>query len=361
LLTSFLSFYLIVSWNIEKENEWILSYKSYRNNTGVISLKKKILVIHTGGTISMVEDSETGAVQPVAENPIKQMSENLDDLADLTIEEPFKLPSPHITGLEMLQLTKLIEQKLKQDSFNGVVITHGTDTLEETSYFLDLTVNTSIPIVVTGAMRSSNEIGADGLYNFISSIKVASCDSAKGKGVLVVLNDEIHTAKNVTKTHSSNISTFQSPQYGPIGIVTKRGILFHHQPVTEEKYSINSVNKRVTLLKAYAGMDSSLFFALKDMKIDGLVIEALGQGNLPPQTIDGVKALLKERVPIVIVSRCFNGIAQDVYGYLGGGKYLKDLGVIFSNGLNGQKARIKLLIALQSTKENDSLQKIFSS
>jgi L-asparaginase len=322
-------------------------------------MKKKILVIHTGGTISMMEDVDTGAVKPTDVNPIKDVTDSMNDLADLMIEEPFSLPSPHITAKEMLQIKHLIEQKLEKNQLDGIVITHGTDTLEETSYFLDLTIDTEIPIVVTGAMRSSNEIGSDGLYNYLSSIKVASCEEARNKGVLVVLNDEIHSAKYATKTHTSNLSTFQSPQYGPIGIVTKRGILFHHSSVHSEKYDLTAIKKRVTLLKAHAGMDSSLFYALKEMKIDGLIIEALGQGNLPPQTMDGVKALINDNIPIVIVSRCFNGIAQDIYDYNGGGKHLKKLGAIFSTGLNGQKARIKLLIALHSTNEQEKLQEFF--
>jgi L-asparaginase len=318
--------------------------------------KKKILVIHTGGTISMSEDAATGSVKPTDYNPLTEKTKELLSLAELLIEEPFHLPSPHITPKEMLKLKEIIEGYIVKEDICGVVITHGTDTLEETAYFLDLTVKTSLPIVVTGAMRSSNEIGSDGLYNLISSIRVAVCDEAKDKGVLVVLNDEIHTAENVTKTHTSNVSTFQSPQYGPIGIVTKRGVLFHHAPTKREYYPIKDVSKHVILIKAHAGMDSSLLLAIRDLDVDGVVIEALGQGNLPPATIKGIKALTEKKIPIVLVSRSFNGIAQDVYGYDGGGKHLKEMGVIFSNGLNGQKARIKLLIGLES---EQSIEKIF--
>ncbi|MDZ5471178.1 asparaginase (plasmid) [Bacillus sp. 31A1R] len=322
-------------------------------------MKKKILVIHTGGTISMSEDASTGAVQPGDKNPLTEVTKNLTEMADILIEEPFHLPSPHITPAEMLTLKKIIDQYAKQELISGVVITHGTDTLEETAYFLDLTVDTTIPIVVTGAMRSSNEIGADGLYNLISSIKVAASEQAINKGVLVVLNDEIHTAENVTKTHTSNVSTFQSPQYGPIGIVTKRGVFFHHAPTKRECYEISDVSKRVVLIKAHAGMDSSLLNAIHDLQFDGVVIEALGQGNLPPATVEGLKQLIKSNIPVVLVSRCFNGIAQDVYGYEGGGKHLKELGAIFSNGLNGQKARLKLLIGLASNKNVKEIESIF--
>lgn len=321
--------------------------------------QRKILVIHTGGTISMSEDSNTGAVKPNDKNPLTANTAELYQLADIIIAEPFNLPSPHITPKEMFMLKQVIEKHYEEHNIDGVVITHGTDTLEETAYFLDLTLRCEIPVVLTGAMRSSNEIGSDGLYNLISSIRVAISEEAQGKGVLVVLNDEIHTAKNVTKTHTSNVSTFQSPQYGPIGIVTKRGIRFHHAPIQKEHYDIHGITKQVILLKAHAGMDSTLLFALNDLPCDGLVIEALGQGNLPPAAIPGIEALAAKGIPIVLVSRCFNGIAQDVYGYEGGGKDLKKFGLIFSNGLNGQKARIKLLIALESNKSEQEIEHMF--
>ncbi|WP_226672978.1 asparaginase [Rossellomorea aquimaris] len=324
-------------------------------------MKKDILVIHTGGTISMMEDEQTGAVTPGKENPLSVQTSIVSNLANLTVEEAFHLPSPHITPLHMQKLKEIIETKYKESPFHGVVITHGTDTLEETAYFLDLTLSLPISIVVTGAMRSSNEIGADGLYNLISSVRVAASDKSRGKGVLVVLNDEIHSAKNVTKTHTSNVSTFQSPQYGPIGIVTKRGVLFHHQPTSNEHYQICDISKRVTLIKAYAGMDSGLLMAIKDLQYDGVIIEALGQGNLPPETVHGIEELVEANIPVVLVSRCFNGIVQDIYGYSGGGKQLKEKGVIFSNGLNGQKARIKLMVALSQTRDMNELEMIFKN
>lgn len=325
-----------------------------------MNMNKTILVIHTGGTISMVEDAETGAVKPVEKKLVEKGTRQFDQHTVLIIEEPFHLPSPHITPKEMLVLKNIIEKKIDETTIDGVVITHGTDTLEETAYFLDLTLSLDIPVVVTGAMRSSNELGSDGPPNFISSVRVAKHDDARNKGVMVVLNEEIHSAKNVTKTHASNLSTFQSPQYGPIGIVTKRDVVFHHQPLRREYYDIKHITKKVALIKAYAGFDSSLLYALCDMKIDGVIIEALGQGNLPPQSIDGIKRIISKNIPIVLVSRCFNGITQDVYGYEGGGIQLKELGVVFSNGLNGQKAQIKLLIALCNEVRFDDLPTVFS-
>ncbi|MFY0757785.1 asparaginase [Metabacillus dongyingensis] len=320
---------------------------------------KHIFVIHTGGTISMSEDETTGEVKQGESNPLLQNLLKFNDIM-ITAKELFYLPSPHITPKDMLELKETIEKVCQKDKIDGIVITHGTDTLEETAYFLDLTLNVNIPVVITGAMRSSNELGSDGLYNLVSSIQVAASKEAAEMGVLVVMNDEVHSAKNATKTHTSNVATFQSPQYGPIGIVNKRGVAFHHKPVNQTSLAVASLTKQVLLLKAYAGMDETILKAIEELKLDGLVIEALGQGNLPPKMMTSLKKLMSLGVKIVIVSRCFNGIVQDVYAYEGGGKTLKDAGIIFSNGLNGQKARLKLMIALETTQNAGELQEIFS-
>lgn len=320
---------------------------------------KNILILHTGGTIAMSEDGQTGVVSPNEANPLDQSLEVLKKYANIDSQQYLNIPSPHMTPTLMFQLAKHLDDQIIQKQYDGVIITHGTDTLEETAYLLDLLLQTSIPVVVTGAMRSSNELGADGPYNLISALRVAISDEGYRKGVLVVLNDEIHTAKNVTKTHTSNIATFQSPQYGPIGTVTKRGVFFHHIPTKRDSYQINQLSKKVVLLKAFAGMDENFIKAVTAMNVDGLVIEAFGQGNLPPNTVTGLTALIHNNVPIVLVSRCFNGIVQDTYGYDGGGKQLKKLGIIFTNGLNGQKARLKLMVALELTNNFDELQELF--
>lgn len=311
---------------------------------------KKILIIHTGGTISMVKDSEVGVVIDASgKNPINDLSliENREETI-YYVEEPFHLPSPHITPNNMLTLSNLIKKYIDEKGITGAVITHGTDTLEETAYFMELTIRSTIPIVVTGAMRSSNEPGADGPSNLKSAIDVASSDVAVGKGVFVVINEEIHASKDVTKAHTSNLSTFQSPQFGPIGIVTKNGVYFHRQPLPVRKFNIKSVDKKVPVIKAYSGIDHDLMDFCLEKKCDGVVIEALGKGNLPPTAIPSIQKLIDNHIPVVLVSRCFSGFAADVYNYEGGGVGLKKMGVLFAKGLNGQKARIKLLVALSS-------------
>lgn len=305
---------------------------------------KRILVLHTGGTIAMKEDTLTGGVSPDVSNPLMDAPIHIDDDVELIVEDIFNIPSPHMTSKEMLQLKERI-QLAHLSGVDGVVITHGTDTLEETAFFLDTTIGGQLPIVVTGAMRSSNEIGSDGLYNFESAIRVAKSPDALGKGVLVVMNDEIHSARYVTKTHTTNIATFRTPTLGPIGLVTKHRILFMQELLNNRHLDVDRVDGLFPIVKAYAGMTGELFDALADSLIDGLVIEALGAGNLPPQTIEPLKKLIARNIPVVLVSRCFNGVAEPVYDYLGGGIELQALGVIFCNSINSQKARIKLLIA----------------
>ncbi|MEB5685707.1 asparaginase [Mammaliicoccus lentus] len=321
---------------------------------------KRILVIHTGGTISMSEDKDTGKVETNEENPMHRHQAFIQSLGDIEEINPFQVPSPHMNNDYIIILKNIITDAIEKDAYDAFVITHGTDTLEETAYLLDLTIDTSLPIILTGAMRSSNEIGSDGLYNYVSALKVASEDEARNKGVMVVFNDEIHTAKNVTKTHTSNTSTFQSPNYGPIGSVTKTHVIFHHQPFPYKKYPEINPNTKIGLIKAHMDISSDIFNFFVEHQYNGLVVEALGQGNLPPTALDGLHKLMDAHIPVVVVSRSFNGIVDGIYAYEGGGSQLQNMGLIFSNGLNGQKARLKLLVGLSNHLNKEQLKTYFA-
>lgn len=307
---------------------------------------KNILVLHTGGTISMLED-ESGNVKPDQINPMNNIQVDLDNV-NLIVEDFFNLPSPQVTLEDMLELKKRIKKAFADENIDGIVITHGTDTLEETAYFLDSTIERGKPIVVTGAMRSSNEIASDGTYNFLTSIRVAADDNSANRGVLVVMNDEIHSARFVTKTHTTNVSTFQTPTHGPLGLLTKNHILYFQNEHEDKHIDIDSVKGNVPIIKAYAGMTGELIDLLDLDRLDGLVIEALGAGNLPPLAARSLDRILKNKIPVILVSRCFNGIAEPVYSYEGGGVQLHSDGVLFSREVNSQKARIKLLVALNA-------------
>lgn len=314
-------------------------------------MPKKILVLHTGGTISMQADA-TGAVVTSQDNPMNHVSNPLEGIEVHTLDF-FNLPSPHIKPKHMLALYHKIKEEA--DNYDGVVITHGTDTLEETAYFLDTMKIPPIPIVLTGAMRSSNELGSDGVYNYLSALRVASDDKAADKGVLVVMNDEIHAAKYVTKTHTTNVSTFQTPTHGPLGLIMKQEILYFKTAEPRVRFNLEHIQGLVPIISAYAGMTDELIDMLDLEQLDGLVIQAFGAGNIPKETAQKLENLPQKGIPVALVSRCFNGIAEPVYAYQGGGVQLQRAGVFFVKELNAQKARLKLLIALNAGLKGQAL------
>ena len=307
-------------------------------------MPKKILVLHTGGTISMQAD-DSGAVVTSQENPMNHVSNPLEGV-EVHALDFFNLPSPHIKPKHMLALYQKIKEEA--DHYDGFVITHGTDTLEETAYFLDTMEVPHKPIVLTGAMRSSNELGSDGVYNYLSALRVASDDKAADKGVLVVMNDEIHAAKYVTKTHTTNVSTFQTPTHGPLGLIMKHEILYFKTAEPRVRFDLDRIQGLVPIIPVYAGMTEELLDLLPVDQLDGLIIQAFGAGNVPKETAQKLNALIQEGLPIALVSRCFNGIAEPVYAYEGGGVCLQNAGVFFVKELNAQKARLKLLIAINA-------------
>ena len=307
-------------------------------------MPKKILVLHTGGTISMQADA-SGAVVTSSDNPMNHVSNPLEGIQVHTLDF-FNLPSPHIKPKHMLALYQKIKEEA--DNYDGVVITHGTDTLEETAYFLDTMEVPHMPIILTGAMRSSNELGSDGVYNYLNALRVASDDKAADKGVLVVMNDEIHAAKYVTKTHTTNVSTFQTPTHGPLGLIMKQEILYFKTAEPRVRFDLDHIQGLVPIISAYAGMTDELIDMLDLEQLDGLIIQAFGAGNIPKETAQKLERLLQKGIPVALVSRCFNGIAEPVYAYQGGGVQLQKAGVFFVKELNAQKARLKLLIALNA-------------
>ena len=314
-------------------------------------MTKKILVLHTGGTISMQADA-SGAVVTSQDNPMNHVTNPLEGI-EVHALDFLNLPSPHIKPKHMLALYHKIKEEA--DNYDGVVITHGTDTLEETAYFLDTMEIPHMPIVLTGAMRSSNELGSDGVYNYLSALRVASDDKAAEKGVLVVMNDEIHAAKYVTKTHTTNVSTFQTPTHGPLGLIMKQEILYFKTAEPRVRFDLDCIQGLVPIISAYAGMTDELIDMLDLEQLDGLVIQAFGAGNVPKETAQKLENLLQKGIPVALVSRCFNGIAEPVYAYQGGGVQLQESGVRFVKELNAQKARLKLLIALNAELKGQAL------
>ena len=310
---------------------------------------KKIAIIFNGGTISMkIDEKIKAAVPSLSAEEIMSMIPGVEEYAEIEAYTFSSMPSPHMTLETMLKLSKFTTELVEREDIDGVVITHGTDTLEETAYLLDLTVKTKKPVVVTGAMRSGSELGYDGPFNLATSICTAISDEAVGRGVLVCFNGELNSASEVTKANSMALNAFRTPNFGPIGIVDNDNVIFYRDANYLEKYDVSEIKKQVALIKCVVDMDSSYIDYLIEKGCGGIVIEALGRGNVPPKMVDGIKKATELNIPVVVVSRCFEGRVFESYGYEGGGKQLKDLGVIFGDTLPGQKARIKLILAINS-------------
>lgn len=319
----------------------------------------KVAVIFNGGTIAMKVDPKLKAAVPsITGEEIMTLVTGIEAYAEVESFQFSSAPSPHMTPAIMMDLAKLV-RKLVQKDYAGVVVTHGTDTLEETAYLLDLTVKTDKPIVFTGSMRSGSELGYDGPANLAASICTAAAWESRSRGVLVCLNGELNTAAEVTKANSMALNAFRTPTYGPVGIVDNNQVIFYRNSLRHETHEIEELNQKVALVKTYTGMDSSfLDFCLVE-GYEGIVIEGMGRGNIPPQMVPGVRRAIENGVPVVLVSRCFEGRVFDSYGYPGGGRNLRQLGIILGDNLNGQKARIKLMVALSVTHDMATVREWF--
>lgn len=320
----------------------------------------KVAVIFTGGTIAMKQDPNLkGAVPSLTGKDLLEIIPHRENVLEIETIEFGNYPSPHLTVELLEELREVVEKTLKRDEIKGVVITHGTDTLEETAYFLELTTNFDKPIVLTGAMKNSSEAGYDGPSNLIDSLTTASSEKSKKRGVLVVLNGEIHSAKDVTKTHTSSLDTFKSPETGPLGYVDSGNVYFYRNVEKRQYIPTKKLEPRVSLLKVVFGMDDKLIRFLVENGERGIVIEGTGRGNVPPKVAEGIKYAISKGTVVVLVSRCPMGRVHPSYAYEGGGKHLESLGVIFGGNLSGQKARIKLMAALAYTSDYRKIREIF--
>ncbi len=304
----------------------------------------------TGGAVPRYSGSELLAKIPKAK-----------DLANIVCYDFGKYPGPHMTPELMFELAKKIQEKINKNNFTGVIVTHGTDTLEETAYLLDLVVKTEIPIVVIGSMKNSSEPDWDGPRNLMDSINICLNDNFKSSAVLVCLNGEINAASEVTKIYTEEIDSFHSLDFGSLGFVQNGRAVLNRLPRKLEKISAKKIVTNVDLLTVYAGMDDKFFKFSAESRTNGIVVEALGVGNVPPPAFDGIKYAVEKKIPVVLVSRCPAGETLDIYSYPGAGKWLHKIGVIFADYLNGQKARIKLMLALGKTRSLIELKKIFEN
>lgn len=316
-------------------------------------------VLFTGGTISMRRDPVTGAALPaLSGREIVARVPGLRRLARLRLEDLARLPGPHATPAWMWRLRARVEGVLAGPAVDGVVVTHGTDTLEETAYLLDLTVASAKPVVLCGAMRTFSDPGWDGPANLTAAVRTAAHPEARGRGVLVVVGEEIHAAARVRKMHTQRLDAFRS-SLGPLGVLDRGRVLFHGPAFRAPVLRPRRLAAPVDLHVLGAGADDALLRASLARGARGLVLEGTGAGNVPPAVLPGIRAALRARVPVVVVSRCAEGRVGPLYGFEGGGQRLAEMGVILGGDLGGPKARILLMVALGATSDAETLRSLF--
>ncbi|MFQ6100104.1 MAG: asparaginase [Anaerolineae bacterium] len=316
-----------------------------------------IAILTTGGTIAMQYDAAaSGAVPTLGAADFTAALPS--GLPELRTEELVNLPSSHFT-LETLQtICERVAALAAEPDVQGIVITHGTDTLEETAYLLDLTVPGEKPIVLTGAMRTVSDVGYEGYANLLAAVRVAAAPQARGLGTVVVLNDEIHGARHVTKMHTLSPATFRSPGWGPLGRVEGDGVIIERRP-ERRVLPWHGLEPRVPLIKLAVGMEPDLLEDALARDVRGVVVEALGGGRVPTWWLSPIERARSRGVTVVIASRCPSGRVWDGYGYPGAYHTLADLGCLFAEGLNGQKARIKLMVVLAAAQSADEVAELW--
>jgi len=289
----------------------------------------------------------TGLVSPALNgSDLVAAIPSLKDRAAIDVFAFSNVPSAYLTMEDLVRLKDYIE-KLERDGYAGVVITHGTDTMEETAYFLDLTVQSEIAVVLTGAQRNPSLVSSDGPVNLSDSILTAADDSTPEMGAVIVFASEITAAREATKFHRTRVDTFKSLEFGPLGVVNNDRIIWYRRPPERSVYNIDSADKRVDIINSYTGADSSMMYCSLERNADGIVVDALGAGHVPPGMLEGIIKAIDKGIPVVLTSRVPLGRPlTDTYGFEGGERHLRSLGVIFGEDLSAWKARIKLIVLL---------------
>jgi L-asparaginase len=317
----------------------------------------KIRILTTGGTIAMRENKPgEGAVPTLTGTDLSGLLPA--GLPPVDVEEVCNLPGAHMTLDLMWKVRNRALAAVQEADVDGVVVTHGTDTLEETAFLLDLTIPGDKAIVVTGAMRTSSDAGYEGQANLAAAVRVAAEQRARNLGTLVVLNDEIHAARHVTKTHTLAPDTFKSPALGPIGRADPDKIWIA-QRAQRKTIPCDALETKVSLIRLAVGMEDEFLRSAIASEARGIVIEGLGGGRIPPWWLPGISKAISRGATVVIATRCLAGRVTDRYGFAGSCKDTRAAGAYFAGGLNGQKARIGLMVALGKGAPETALDALF--
>ena len=335
----------------------------WRSDPGTAQELPTVVVLSTGGTIASTQSEEEGGfTSSLPGEQLVAAVPGLEELARIEVQNVANVGSTNMTPALWLEVSRRANTALERNEVAGVLVTHGTDTMEETAYFLDLTVISDKPVILVGAMRAASEWDADGPRNILDATRVALSPEARGKGTFVVLNGEIHAAREVTKTHSLAVETFGTPEFGALGIVDADGVRFYRAPLRRQSIPMagDVALPSVDIIPNYAGSDGRLIRGLlKEGPVDGLVIDASGAGNIAAPLFEAVREAREAGIVVVITSRTHSGRVLPLYAGGGGGTTLYEMGCVFADNLSAQKARVLLIAALTRTDDPEELREIF--
>ena len=328
-----------------------------------MNLNQQIVIVGTGGTIASRYDPARG--RSVASKQIEEivaLLPNQTGLPRLEFQNFATMASFEMT-LEMAhKLVKYIAELLARIDVGGVVVTQGTDTMEETSFLADLLLPPGKPVVFTGAQLPHDHPQTDGPRNIENSIRAAASPDTYGLGVMVCFNGQLHATRDVTKVHTSALETFQSYEHGALGYVDAGQVVIYRRPELRLSLSAEKLDKRVDLIQVGLGIDGRSIDTALAAGVDGIVIEAFGRGNVTTDFGRGVGRACAAGVPVVVTSRCPSGRVTAIYGSGGGGgRDLEDAGAIFAGDLKGPKARILLTVALSNPNTRTRLRELLQT
>lgn len=306
--------------------------------------KPRVHMISTGGTIA------GGPAGPLNAANLLERAPEIAKIAEVTFEDFSNIDSSRMTPERQMNLAKRVREIFAKDkSLAGIVITHGTDSLEESAFALDLLVDSDRPVVFAAAQRPPREPDSDGPRNLLNAVRIAAAPASRGMGVMVSLNSEINAAHDVRKTHSVSLDAFRAPGVGPLGYVDGEAVIFTARPARRVHIPAETVEPKVDLLTLVAGSDARLIDAAVASGAKGLVIETFGRGNVPEGAMEGIARARKAGIPVVFTTRTRGGrVEVDAEG--------RALGVIGAEDLDGLKARMVLVMTLPITQDATALQ-----
>jgi L-asparaginase len=318
---------------------------------------KRVACFASGGTIVAAYDQAAGGyLSSLDPADIVSAIPRVADLAEIEVVELGRRGSTSLDPLEIFEWSGLVAQTLERGEVCGAVVIQGTNTLEECAYLFDLAIASEKPVVFTGAMRPPGALGFDGTRNVAAAIAVAADERSRNLGTLVVMNDEIHLASEVEKSHASAVDAFQTPDLGPVGVLDDEGRpVLLRLPVDHERVPTQRIETRVGLLAAALGDDGSFVDAAVEMGFVGLVVAGMGMGDLPKAMGEALVRAVDRGVVGVVARRASSGRVAPIYAETGEGQWLASRGVLFAPGLSATKARIKLMLAMGCEQKDGKL------